>query len=158
MVTVYIFFPFLLKAEKDSLEYRGEVTASFSGGEHTPFWLVSNRQGLGTPEKNYGFVRASLKRNLNPENRFSWGAGIDLIGGWEIPAPFNIHQLYGEIKYRALYAMAGAKEMWGEYNDPKLSTGNLLFSGNSMPIPQVRIGLYDFADFWGTKGWFSVKA
>lgn len=152
-------FPLALRAEfKDSIEYRAEVTATVSGGEHSPFWFVSNRQGLGFPEKNFGFVRGELLKRIDRDKKFSWGAGIDLAGGWNITAPFNIHQLYGEIKYRELYVMAGAKEIWGSYNNPRLSSGNLLFSGNAMPIPQIRIGTYDFAPFWGTKGWFSIKA
>ena len=45
----------------------------------------------------------------------------------------------------------------GEFNDPRLSSGNLLYSGNAMPIPQLRLGIFDYAPFWGTNGWFSVK-
>lgn len=153
-----LIFPLTVKAsDLDSIFYRAEVTATGSGGEHTPFWMTANRQGLGTPNKNYGYVRGEVGKFLNPERKFSWGAAIDIVGGWNVTAPFNIHQLYGEIKYRSLWAMAGSKEFWGEYNNHHLSSGNLLYSGNAMPIPQVRVGTYDFAPFWGTKGWFSVK-
>lgn len=141
-----------------SLTYTVETDASFSTGDYTPFWLVSNRQGLGAPQKNNGFVRGSLIKNLYSESKFSWGAGIDIVGAWNIPAPFSIHQLYGEIKYRGFFASAGAKEIWGSYNNPRLSSGNLLFSGNDMPIPQVRIGTYGFTPFWGTKNWFWINA
>ena len=158
VVLVFIHCSILHAEPKDSLEWRVELTSTFSGGEHTPFWLVSNRYGLATPEKNYGFVRGEIKRQLQPKTKFSWGAGVDLVGGWQIAAPFNIHQLYGEIKYRALWILAGSKELNSPYNNHKLSSGNLLYSGNSMPIPQFRIGTYDYADFWGTKGWFAVKA
>lgn len=142
----------------DSIEYAVTLRGTLSAGEHSPFWLNANNYGLGSPEKNFGYLRGRMIKHLHPEKRFSWGAGVDLVGGWRIPAPFNVHQLYGEIKYRALYAMAGAKEIPGMYNDHKLSSGNLLYSGNAMPIPQLRVGTYDFAEFWGTKGWFSVKA
>lgn len=158
-ILLFVFaFEFTTYASNDSIVYKIEARATVSGGEHSPFWFVSNMQGLGTPEKNYGYVRGSLFKKLEGEKKFSWGAGIDLVGGWKVTAPFNIHQLFAEVKYRAFYAMAGAKEIWGSYNNHHLSSGNLLFSGNSMPIPQVRIGTYDFAKFWGTKGWFSVKA
>lgn len=141
----------------DSIRYSAEITASFSSGEHTPFWLVNNSQGLGTPEKNNGYVRLGAFKDMESQKRFSWGAGIELSGGWNMTAPFSIHQLYGEVKYRALGAMIGSKEIQGELNNPRLSSGNLLYSGNAMPVPQVRFGIPDFADFWGTNGWFSVK-
>lgn len=139
------------------LEYSVSAEATFSTGSYTPFWLVSNRQGLGAPHKNNGYGRAWIAKKLDPDYKFSWGAAVDIDGAWNIPASFNIHQLYGELKYRGLYAYAGAKEYWGSYNDPRLSSGNLLFSGNAMPIPQVRVGTYEFVPFWGTKNWFWVK-
>ena len=147
----------LPKDSTRSISYYVETRASFSSGDYTPFWLVSNLQGLGAPKKNNGWVRGILNKPVSSNSRFSWGAGIDLIGSWNLPAPFNIHQLYGEIKYRGFYVIAGAKEIWGSYNNPRLSSGNLLFSGNAMPIPQVRIGTYGFTPFWGTKNWFWVK-
>lgn len=140
------------------IEYDVEVRANFAGGENTPFWLVSNLQGLGSPVLNNGWVRGRVSKNLNPDKKFSWGAALDLVGGWNVTAPFSIHQLYGELKYRSLYIFAGAKEIWGIYNNHRLSSGNLLYSGNAMPIPQIRIGTYDFANFWGCNGWFSVRA
>lgn len=141
----------------DSVRYFAEVKTSFSGGQNTPFWLVSNLQGLGSIEKNNGYVRAAAFIDLDKSEKFSWSAGIDLVGGWRQTAPFSIHQLYGEIKYRCLGALLGSKEIWGEFNDPRLSSGNLLYSGNAMPIPQLRVGIFDYAPFWGTKGWLSVR-
>lgn len=141
----------------DSIRYLGEVHATFSSGENTPFWLVNNLQGLGSPEKNNGYVRAAVFRDPESGRKFSWGAGIDLVGSWRAEAPFSIHQLYGEVRYRSLGAMLGSKELCGELNNPRLSSGNLLYSGNAMPVPQLRAGIFDYADVWGCRGWFAVK-
>lgn len=141
----------------DSLRYEAELHTTVSAGQNTPFWLVNNLQGLGSVKKNNGWVRAGLFRDIDTKRRFSWGAGAEIVAGWNVTAPFQIHQLYGEVKYRSLGVMLGSKEIWGDYNNPRLSSGNLLFSGNAMPIPQLRIGLPQFAPFWGTNGWFSVK-
>ncbi len=145
------------RQESDSVRFLAESRVTFSAGSHTPLWLVSNIQGLGSIKKNNGFVRAALFKDIDSEKRFSWGAGADIVAGWNLTAPFSIHQLYGEVKYRCLDAMLGSKEIWGEFNNPKLSSGNLFYSGNATPIPQLRVGIFDYADFWGTKGWFAVK-
>lgn len=148
----------LAKGERlDSIRYLAEGRATFSSGQNTPFWLMNNLQGLGSPRKDNGYIRGAVFRDLNRSKRFSWGGGIDLVGGWRMTAPFSIHQLYGELKYRSLTVMLGSKEIYGDFNDPRLSSGNLLYSGNAMPIPQLRIGISEYAPFWGTKGWFSVK-
>lgn len=141
----------------DSIRYKAEINATFSGGENTPFWLVNNLQGLSSVEKNNGYVRLSVFHDMDTTRRFTWGAGADLAVPWRYSSPFVVQQLYGEVKYRCLQAMLGSKEMWGVFNDPRLSSGNLLYSGNSRPIPQLRLGIFDYADFWGCRGWFAVK-
>lgn len=146
-----------VNAAIDSLKYETEIHASFSSGEYTPFWLVSNLQGLGSPRKNNGYVRGAIFKDLDKSRRFSWGAGAELVGGWRLQSPFYIHQLYGELKYRSINLLVGSKALWCEYNDPKLSSGSLLFSGNALPIPQIRAGIFDYVPFPGTKKWMSVK-
>lgn len=141
----------------DSLRYEAEIHATFSSGRNTPFWLVNNLQGLGSPEKNNGYVRAGIFKEIDHDKRFSWGAGVDLIGAWRNSAPFQIHQLYGELKYRALGIMLGSKEMWDDANDPKLSSGSMLFSGNAIPIPQLRVGILEYVPFPKTNGWLNIK-
>lgn len=164
ILIIFFFIPLTFRGgeygsvQGGELKYNIETHATFSGGANTPFWLVSNLYGLGSPDLNNGWVRGNLTRTLDADKRFSWGAGIDLAGGWNLITPFRIQQLYGELKYRSLYIMAGAKELPSYYNNRRLSSGDLIFSGNAMPIPQFRIGTYDFAPFWGTKGWFSVRA
>ena len=142
----------------DSIIYKAETSATFSGGENTPFWLVNNRYGLGSPQFNNGFVRGQVIKPLSSDNKLSWSAGLDLVGAWHLPSAFRIQQLYAELKYRRLFISLGSKEHHSAINDTELSSGNLLFSNNYLPIPQLRIGTYDFAPFWGCDGWFSVKA
>lgn len=141
----------------DSLRYEAELRATLSSGQNTPFWLVSNLQGLGSTEKNYGYVRGALFKDIDRDHRFSWGAGVDLVGGWRMASPFFVHQLYGEIRYRSLGAFLGSKEVWGDFNNPRLSSGGLLYSGNAVPVPQLRMGIFDYTPFWGTDGWLNVK-
>lgn len=141
----------------DSLRYNAEFTATCSTGENTPFWLVSNTDGISSLKKNNLRLRASVIKDEDRTNKFSWGAGVDLVGGYRQQSAFAIHQLYGEIRYRCLDLLVGQKEIDGEVSNPSLSSGNLLFSGNARPIPQVRAGIFDYADIWGTKGWLGIK-
>lgn len=158
LLSAIISVPVAAKASwNDSIRWNAEVDATFSAGKNTPFWLVSNLQGLGSPERNSGYVRLSAFHDMDTTRRFTWGAGVDLAVPWRYSSRFIIHQLYGEVKYRCLQAMLGSKEMWGCYNDPRLSSGNLLYSGNSRPIPQLRLGIFDYADIWGTRGWLGIK-
>lgn len=141
----------------DSLVWKAEVEASFSSGRNTPFWIVSNRHGIESPEKNNGLVRLSLFKEMNYDSRFSWGAGADVAVPWNGTSKWFIQQLYGEARYRCLGLMVGAKEMYGNLVSPDIASGDMLFSGNARPIPQVRAGIFDYADVWGLRGWIGVK-
>lgn len=141
----------------DTVESRSEITATFSHGPYTPFWMVSNRQGLSSAKPNNGYLRESLFKHERKDTDFSWGAGADIAIPWNFTSHIVVQQLYGELRYRCLDLMVGSKEMWGPISDPQLSSGNLILSGDARPIPQIRAGIFDYADVWGLKGWLAVK-
>lgn len=141
----------------DSISWHATVEAAVSGGDHSPFWFETNRQGLPSIRTDNGYVMAGARMAMQPTDRFSWSVAADIAVPWRGQSPWIIQQLYGEVRYRCLNAMIGSKEMWGAFNNPRLSSGNLLYSGNARPIPQVRLGIFDYADIWGTKGWLGVK-
>lgn len=131
-------------------------------GDHTPFWLMNGQYGKISDRQNNFLIEAGAFRKLNPEEKFSWGAGLDLTltAGYGNGKPqYSIfpQQVYGEVKYRSLSLMAGTKEIPGWISDPELSSGNLLYANNSRPIPQVRAGIFDYTPVWGTNHWLAVK-
>ncbi len=142
----------------DSIRYRGEVAASFAGGDHNPFWLSADKHGLSTINRNNAMLRLGAFHDLDHNKRFSWGAGVDLAvaANYEHQVFFP-QQIFAEVKYRCLNAFIGKKEMPDEVVNSDLSSGALTYSGNAQPIPQVRVGIFDYADFWGCNGWFAIK-
>lgn len=141
----------------DSIRYRGEIGITAAGGQNTPFWLMNNRYGLSSQRRNNAYLRLGAFKDMNRQKRFDWGAGVDLAVAARFSSVFVVQQLYAEVRYRCLDLMIGSKEIPGFISDTDLASGNLLYSGNARPIPQVRAGIFDYADFWGTKGWFAVK-
>ena len=80
--------------------YMAEIQGALSSGEHTPFWLMNNRQGLSSIEKRNGYLRAAIYRRPDSVGRFRWGVGADMA----VPFGYTSHcveqQLYGELRYR----------------------------------------------------------
>lgn len=141
----------------DSIRYHAELNMNFAGGDYTPFWMVSGKYGLSSIEKNNGYLRLGAFKDMDKTRRFTWGAGVDLAVAARFSSVFVVQQLYAEVKYRCLQAMIGQKEIPGPMSEPGLSSGNLLYGNNARPIPQFRVGIFDYADVWGTKGFLGVK-
>lgn len=135
-----------------------ETELSLSQGEHTPFWLTANRYGLGSAKKNEGFVRAEIeKKILLGTRRVEWGFGADLVGSWRSEAPFLARQLYVAAAYRAFEVSLGSRIFHDRLVNQRLSTGDMVFSGNSLPIPQLRIEMPRYLNVPGFNGWWGLK-
>lgn len=75
----------------------------------------------------------------------------------ERPAAFWLQQLYGELRYRGVFMTVGLKEHSSGLLNFALSSGDLVESGNSRPIPEVRVGFNDFQDIPFTNGWAQIQ-
>lgn len=139
------------------MNYAVETGVNFSGGDYTPFWLVSNKQGLSSVTKNNGYLRAGIFRPLEEDKRFSYAFGLDLAGAYNFSSSFIIQQAYVDLKYAFLGLSIGSKERNGELRNQQLSSGALTFSGNARPVPQVRIGIPEYWSIPGTKGFLAIK-
>lgn len=156
---ILLLFPVLFANAKwnDSIRYRGEIGIDLATGKNTPFWMMNNEYGLSSVRKNNAYLRLGAFHDMDTSKRFTWGAGVDLAVGARFSSVFIVQQLYTEAKYRCLNLFVGSKEMPGFVSNSELGSGNLLYSGNARPIPQVRAGIFDYADVWFTKGWVGIK-
>lgn len=150
-------FPAAAFEWNDSIEYKAAVGASLSHGAHTPLWLNANRFGFSGIERNNMWLRIGAFKHMDESRRFSWGAGVDLGVAHRMQSTFIPQQLYAEIKYRCLDAMIGAKEISDAFLPQDLSSGAMTQGWNARPIPQLRVGIFDYAGFWGCNDWFAVK-
>jgi len=141
----------------DSVEYRVETTATFSTGTHTPFWFVSNRQGLTSVNKDNGYVRGEATVTMDSIGKWGFRAGIDFAVPWNFSSRFVMQQLYGEARFWNVALTVGSKERTGWVCDPRLSSGDLLYSGNARPVPEVKISIPDFIDIPGLNHWLGVR-
>ena len=137
--------------------YKVSLNGSLSSGAHTPFWLVNNRQGLSSLKKNNGYLRAGFFRRADTTRTWSWDFGVDLAVAAHYESAFNVQQLYAGVNWRWLNLTVGSKERHAWLGDWRLSSGDLLFSENSRPIPQARLEVPEFVSIPGTKGWLAAK-
>ncbi|MDE6283737.1 MAG: capsule assembly Wzi family protein [Muribaculaceae bacterium] len=172
-------------SEPFTLEGKAEALFAAGNGDFAPYYIASNNHGILTQSKD-ALLRLSLDKKTDTSRRFSYGFGIDLFTGytsstdylryspdyapdavpvadaWFIPHPEHpsriwLQQLYGEIRYRGIFVTVGMKEQSSTLLSHTLSSGDLVESGNSRPIPEVRVGFNDFQNIPFTKGWVQIR-
>lgn len=143
----------------DSLQYKAELQATLSGGDHTPLWLNANKYGLSSLKKANGYVRGAIERPLALDNGRRWGIGygadIALAAGFT--STLVVQQAYVEARWLKGVLTVGAKEQPMELKNQELSSGSQTFGINARPVPQVRLALPDYWIIPYTKKWLAIK-
>lgn len=62
-------------AERPLYRWMVEGNAATSS-RHTPFWLMNNRMGLSSLEKNNGYMRAGFFREMQHDRRFRGASAL----------------------------------------------------------------------------------
>ena len=177
LLTLFIIaFSTTLKAEY-SFNAGAELNLGIGSNDFAPFYLHANRHGKITQAKN-AQLDIWVEDSLDLSKRFDFSWGIEALGGYankvdykrwnpdthsfynnpQGPAAIWVQQLYGEVKWRSLYLRLGLKDLNSCFVDQRLSSGDLLWSGNSRGIPEARIGFVDFQNVPLTKNWLQINA
>ena len=153
-----------------------QLNAIGSVGENAPFWLVSNKDGISSLDNYNGHVRYGVQVDgtIGGNGAWRYSSGLDLKTGYNQTNTPVVHQLYADVSYKWLTLSVGSKQRVAEMRDfgtlsgfsgnavldnfsslalnglAELGTGGLVYSGNSSPIPQVRIGVPEYATIKGT--------
>lgn len=135
-----------LFAQNHSLDAFVEMEGSGHIGENTPLWQFSNRNGLPSLD-NYGYVRGGLDYHLNMPKNWRLDSKVDLVVGAGLDRYFIVQQAYADLSFHWLTLSVGSKERSFEQLNPSLSSGGLVWSGNARPIPQIRLGAFDYVQF-----------
>ena len=167
-------------------EYSFDAGATLNLGagnnDFAPFYLHSNNFGKITQSKNAQLDIWAVD-SLDKNKRFDFAWGMEVLGGYaskvdymrfhpdneiagggwwgknpQAPAPIWLQQLYGEVKWRSLFLSVGLKDRGSAFVDQELSSGDMVWSGNSRSIPEVRIGFVDFQDIPLLKKWVQIDA
>ena len=155
------------------IDYEAGVTVNAGDGNLAPHYIMANRYGTIT-QANSALVTARVSHAMDTTQRFSYGFGAEVWGGWASDADYQryqsgkwvnnaqhparawLQQLYGELKYRGVTLAAGVQQHRNKIIDAQLGSGDLVLSGNARPMPGVRAGFIDFQNIPFTNGWVQI--
>lgn len=154
-----------------------ELNLGYGSNDFAPYYLHTNRFGKLTQAKNVQMDLWAID-TLDLSKRFDFAWGVEALAGyanktdydlWDAetkswvpnpqgPAEVWLQQLFAEVKWRCLYLSVGIKDRPSSFVNQRLSSGDLIWSGNSRSIPEARIGFVDFQDIPLTKKWVQIDA
>ena len=149
-----------IKTPLEDIEYKLEASGNYSfDSKHTPFWLHSNRYGLGGITPRNGHVRAGISRSYKNDSNRNWkvGYGLDLVAAHNYTSDVFIQQLYADIAYKNVLLSIGAKERCANLKNDELSTGSQTLGINARPIPEIRFEIPEYISISGKDKWLSIR-
>ena len=165
----------LIRATDDHCFYSASVLLNAGDSELAPYYIASNVGGTVTQQYS-ALMNVSLYKLMNRSQRISWGAGVNVWGGYtsdaeymrsssdyhlgiknnQHPARVWIQEAYVEGKYRSIFVVAGQKSKPSQIVNSQLSSGDLIWSNNARPPVGARAGFIDFQNIPFTKGWLQI--
>ncbi len=158
------------------LKYKLGFFANAGNSELAPYYISSNCGGTTTQQYSALVYAAAKLWNGSPHKRFSWGAGLEVWGGYassagyqryagngqfevqkQHPARIWIQEAYLAANYRSIFAVAGQARKASPIVNGKLSSGDLVWSNNARPPVGLRAGFIDFQNIPFTKGWVQIQ-
>jgi hypothetical protein len=145
--------------------YSLETGTMFSAGGQTPFWLYSNHFGKNSIDPLSLFISAKIYSEPNPVKKISLFYGLEITDRLDKNNSLWIQQSYLGAKFWFINMRVGSKEETYGNQDSTLSSGSLLWSENTRPMPKLVIssdGYFDVPFTWGylelsgliSHGWF----
>ena len=146
-----------LTAQNNLHEIHAGFGAASGTKEKLPFWLVSNQYSL--LERDYFNVYSAIgyHKKFSKDKNFDIAYGAKLINRFSNDYHIYPEELYGRIKYRLFIFQAGRLCKGFNNEDNKLSSGNLLWSGNAIPLPEISIFTSDYFKLPLLNNMFSIK-
>lgn len=139
------------------MDYSVEANVVAGGGDYTPYYLMNKRGGMVSFNPNNGYLRAAVQKAADTARVFTYGFGLDVSAAYNNDIPAYVQQAYVELRLYCLALTAGSREEGSLLWNDALSSGGWVWSGNSRPVPQVRIGIPEFVNFPWTHGVMQIR-
>ena len=174
-------------AQKGDFRYYAQINTIASKGNFAPYWFVANNNGISSVDNVNGYARYGMSYDNRFGKSGSWSYNItaDVLACFNQYSTISFQQAFADLSWKWLTLSIGSKERWGEqeyssrhrisqatginaassqypnlFNNrfSNLGVGGLVFSGNSRPIPQIRLEIPEFLSVAGTNDWLKIRA
>lgn len=153
--------PALDTLSRPGIHFKLEAGGFGGSGNRMPFWFRANQFGTVPLESPAGLVTAAASGLWgNPDNprRVYVKAGVEVTGNISRNSRVVLPQAYAAIRLGHGELSIGRRKEINGITDTLMSTGSYAWSGNAVPITQIRLGTRDYAPLKFTHDLIAVNA
>ena len=157
---VFLIIPFLSRTQNvnDTINYRLNIHFNGGTGSFAPFLSTANQYDRFSFSPNSLTGWGTLHKGISSEKKIDYGFGFELDGNLSTKENRLFPgELYAQGKFYFLNIYAGYKQQVFGNQDAKLSSGGMLWSQNSRPLPKIGIETNGYIAVPYTKGYLEVK-
>ena len=157
---IFLLASVLLQAQSQTDSVKYTINTRFTGGtgSYAPFLSSANQYDRFNISPNSLALWGTLHKEVKKLKTFDYGFGVEFDGNLSSTRNrFFPGELYAEGKMYFLNVYAGCKrEVFGN-QDKELSSGGMLWSQNSRPMPKIAIESNGYVPVPYSKGYLEVK-
>ena len=157
---IFFFLSLIAFPQTDTIMYEAGFTDIASSGEFAPFWLHHNQYGKIASSPMSGTIWGAIAKEFDkPHRLFDYGFKAHALVRYDSNKNSAVffHQLYAKARFSVFNLMVGSGEQHFGNQDSTLSSGGLLFSKNTRPMPEISAGIERFTPLPFTGGFLEIK-
>ncbi len=159
-ILIFLLATVLLQAQNrpDTISY--SINSRFTGGTGTsaPFLSTANQYDRYSISPNALAIWGTLHKEAKNQNKFDYGFGLEIDGNVsKTETRLFPGELYAQGKVYFVNVYAGYKRQVFGNQDEELSSGGMLWSQNSRPMPKLSIESNNYIAIPYTKGFVEIK-
>lgn len=159
-ISVFLIINFISKSQNlsDTINYTLNIHFNGGTGHYAPFLSSANQYDRFSFSPNSLTGWGTIHKDIRSKKKLDYGFGLELDGN--LSAKGNRlfpGELYAQGKFHVLNVYAGSKQQVFGNQDAKLSSGGMLWSQNSRPLPKIAIGTNEYIAVPHTKGYLEIK-
>ena len=142
----------------DTISYSLNARINVGSGSYAPFLSTANQFDRFSFEPNALAAWGTLHKDIQLTRNFDYGFGLELDGNVaKTENRFFADEYYIQAKLYFLNLYIGSKQEIFGNQDAELSSGGMLFSQNSRPMPKISLQTNGYINVPYTKGYVEVK-
>ena len=160
LIVTFLFGFFVLRAQvpADTIDYSLNARIDPGFGKYAPYLSSADQFDRHSIVPNSLSIWGTLHKKMDDSASFDYGFGTELDANiLTSENRFFPGELYLEGKAFFLKTTLGMKRRVYGNQDPELSSGGMIWSRNSRPIPGISVESNDYIDLPLTKGYIEVK-